>query len=249
MISRQLSYTDDMKDKPLASGSTVANEGMVLVSVIEDGVEKVKLSTGTAGEKVVGISYSPSIVPGQVVASDDRTLDAVTTASSVSFALADVVTGSLRVVSTVAGVATVQTVAASAAAVAAGTYYYADNTLTVWNPTTGADISVTYRKNLTVAEQESLFGNARPNLAGVNAFLGQITVFRGNGEVWTDQYDTTADWSTAVDAVCADASTDTTKAGLLAPGATSSETKTVVGRIVGRPTATNKFLGIAINLA
>ena len=46
MLNLQTSYTDDSKDRKLAIGvnPNSLQEGSVLVSVIEDGYEKVKLS-------------------------------------------------------------------------------------------------------------------------------------------------------------------------------------------------------------
>lgn len=238
MINRQLSYSDDMKERLVASGVTIANEGAVLVSVIEDGIEKVKLSAGESGEKAVGFSWSNSIIPGTVVVSDDKTLPAVTTAAASTIAIANGVAGSFRIVGSTT---TSWTLVASAAEVtSSGKFFYDATTgvLTVWNIVAGEDLAITYRKNLTVIEQQTLYGDVRPNM-NAGAFLGQITIIRGNGEMHTDQYDTSVDWSSATDAY-------TGANGLLTSANTSG---VIVGRIVARPSASNKYIGVAFNLA
>jgi len=238
MINLQLSYSDDMKEKKLAPGVTIANEGTVLVSTLVDGEEKVRPSTGANTDVVVGFAWSNSIVPGTMVVTDEKTIPAIAVAAASTIAIANGIAGSFHIVgSTTAS----WTLVANAAAVnAAGKFFYDESTgvLTVWNIEAGEDITVTYRKNLTVIEQQSLFGDPRPNL-GAGDFFEQITVARGNGEIYTDQYDTSVDWSSATVAY-------TGANGLL----TSANTSTIaVGRIISRPSASNKFLGIAFNLA
>lgn len=231
MINRQLSFSDNMNEFLIASGASISNEGAVLVSVLEDNMEKVKLSAGEAGEEVVGFAWSNAIVPGTVVATKTESADKAYGAGQFAIALANAVDGSVRAVLTKAEDGT--------SAVAAGTL--ADGVYTITGTVAEGDvIVVTYRKDLTVAEQTALFGNARPNLNN-NLAMGSISVIRGNGNMITDQFDTSADWSSATHA-CAGAN------GLLVP-AGEDEEKTIVGRIILKPTAGNLMLGVAFNLA
>lgn len=226
MISRQLSFSDNMNEHLLASGAEIKNEGAVLVGVLEDNVEKVKLSEGKEGEKVVGFAWSNSIVPGTAVAQKTETADDAYETGVFAVALENAIEGTVR--------ATKEDGTA-----VAGTL--ADGVFTINEAVEAGDTFViTYRKNLTVAEQTALFGNARPNLANNNLALGSISVIRGNGEIATDQFDTSADWSEATE-VSAGAN------GLLVPAGKGG--KAVIGRITAKPSAGFQWLRVAFNLA
>jgi len=227
MVNRQLSYSDNMREYLIASGAAIENEGAVLVSVIEDNTAKVKLSEGKEGEKVVGFSWSNAIIPGTVVASKTETADKAYAAGEFTIALANAVEDSVRAELTKAEDGSV---VEAAGELADGVYTLTDAVAE------GDTIVVTYRKNLTVAEQTALFGNARPNLNN-NLALGSISVIRGNGDMVTDQYDTSADWSEATEAFAG-------ANGLLAPTGTVK-----VGNITIKPTAGQPWLGVSFNLA
>ena len=233
-LNLQMSYTDDSKDRKLAVGVVASSlqEGSVLVSVIEDGFEKVKLSEGTEGEKLVGFAYGTWFNPSTLVMTANATLTGEVDTVQL---YPNCVANSINIKGT-----STFTAKDSASAVSAAGDYFLDittGTLTI----KGAEdevVVIAYRRNLTVAESQTLFGTHSIN-GNANGLLEQVTVWKGNGEIWTDQYDTSADWSEATEAY-------TGANGLLTSANTS---KCVAGRIIGKPTANNPFLGIAINLA
>jgi len=225
MINRQLSFSDNMLEYPLASGTEIKNEGAVLVSAIEDNIEKVKLSTGAEGEQVIGFAWANSVVPGQIVATKTESIDDSYEAGAFSVALANAIEGSVRAVKE-DGTAVEGTLA--------------DGVFTVDEALEeGETIVITYRKELTVAESQSMFGSPRPNLAGNNLALGSVSVIRGNGDIVTDQYDTSADWSEAKFAKAG-------KDGLLVP---ADSAEGAVGRVTMKPTAGQFWLRVSFNLA
>lgn len=223
MINRQLSYQDNMREYGIAAGADIKEEGQVLVSVLENGIEMVKPSEGKDGEKIVGFAWSNAIIPGTIVATKTETADDDYEAGAFTVALENAVEGSIAV--TING--------------EASTGSLADGVFTVSDAVeAGATVVITYRKNLTVNESRALFGDKRANLNN-NLALNSISVIRGNGDMWTDQYDTSADWSEATEAAAG-------ANGLLVPAA---EGKTTVGRIIGKPSAGQFWLGVSFNLA
>ena len=224
MINRQFSYQDNMREYGIAAGADIKEEGQVLVSVLENGVEMVKPSEGVEGEQVVGFAWSNAIIPGTIVATKTETADDAYEAGVFTVALENAVEGS---------------VAAKNEAGEAVEGELADGVWTASDAVEeGETIVITYRKNLTVTEARALFGDKRANLNN-NLALNSVSVIRGNGDMWTDQYDTSADWSEAKEAAAG-------ANGLLVPAA---EGKTVVGRIIGKPSAANLWLGVSFNLA
>lgn len=233
-LNLQMSYTDDSKDRKLAIGvnPNSLQEGSVLVSVIEDGFEKVKLSEGAENEKVVGFAYGTWFVPSTLVMTANATLTGEVDTVQL---FPNCVAGSISI----KGTSTFAAKASADAVAAAGDYFLdtATGTLTV-KGVANEVVVIAYRRNLTVTEQQTLFGSHSIN-GNANSLFEQVTVWKGNGEIWTDQFDTSADWSSATEAASG-------ANGLLIPAASG---KTTVGRIIGKPTANNPFLGIAINLA
>lgn len=231
-LNLQKSYTDDSKDRLLAVGVNVSSlqEGSALVSVLEDGMEKVKLSEGTSGEKLVGFAYGTWFVPSTMVMTAEATLTGEVDTVQL---YPNCVAGSIKIT----GTSTFVAKTSAAGVTAAGDYFLdaATGALTVKGAANEV-IVIAYRRNLTVAEQQTLFGSHSIN-GNANSMFEQVTVWKGNGEIWTDQFDTSADWSEATVAY-------TGANGLI----TSDNTGCEAGRIIGKPSASNPFLGIAVNL-
>jgi len=101
----------------------------------------------------------------------------------------------------------------------------------------GKTIVVTYRYNLTVAESRLKFFQRNINNEASTLF-GQVGVGQGHGEVFTDQFDATIDWSVAVDVRSA-ADGQLTEGG----GGTPLD-----ARVVSVPNVNNPLLGIAFDL-
>ena len=235
MLSMQLSYTDDSKDRLIANGVDIhaIQEGEPLVSVIEDGVEKVKPSAGVANELLVGFAYANWFIPNNQVMNESTVLPTTPAATAIQL-YPNIVAGSIKI----SGTSTFAAVASAAAVIAAGNFYVDTTTgvLTVFGAA-NESIEITYRRNLSFSEAQTLFGTHLFN-GQANEFFEQVTCWKGNGQIFTDCYDTSKDWSSATQAYTgADGKLTTTSTGCLA------------GRIISRPTSTDAFLGIAINLA
>lgn len=222
---------DDMSDRTVAAGQTVANEGALLIATIENGVEVVGLST-TGSVQVAGFAYNNSLIPGTKVESETKVAPA--TGTLAIQVLPNVIAGTIRVYNENDAVAyTLGDPSTTATAYSINT---TTGLITVGASGAGKTFLITYRRNLTVAEQQTLYGDARFNL-GASGVLNAVAMIHGSGLVYTDQYDSSADWSSATQAYAG-------ANGLLAPTGT-----TVVGRIVSRPSAADKFIGIAFNIA
>lgn len=241
MLNLQKTYTDDSKDYGLAANASVTQEGVALVSILEGGIEKVKPSEGTSNEILVGFSFGNNFVTDTLVESVSASLPAVSAKTTVQL-LPYVVSNANPTAGTsvfISGSASTFAPVANAGAVSVAGNWFVDPTsglLTIMGAAS-EDVVINYRRELTVNEQTILFGSPRVN-APANATLNQVTAKRGNGNIFTDQYDTSNDWSTAT---------------LAYTGADGKLTTTATGgnamRIISRPSAADKFIGVSINLA
>jgi hypothetical protein len=234
MLSMQLSYTDDSKDRLVANGVDIhaIQEGEPLVSVIENNIEKVKPSEGVANELLVGFAYANWFIPNNLVMNETTVLPTTPALTTVQL-YPNVVSGSVKIT----GTSTWALKTTSGDPSVAGQFKI-DTTTGVLSVFGAADesIEITYRRNLSFSEAQTLFGTHLFN-GQANEFFEQVTCWKGNGEIWTDCYDTSLDWSSATLAY-------TGANGKL----TTATTGCLAGRIIGRPSSTNKFLGIVINL-
>lgn len=102
----------------------------------------------------------------------------------------------------------------------------------------GKTIVVTYRYNLTVAESRLKFFQRNINNEASTLF-GQVGVGQGHGEIFTDQFDGTVDWSVATGIKSA--------AGGIVGDQTASGT-TLDARVISVPNVNNPLLGISFDL-
>lgn len=101
----------------------------------------------------------------------------------------------------------------------------------------GKTIVVTYRYNLTVAESRLKFFQRNINNEASTLF-GQVGVGQGHGEIFTDMFDATVDWSLAGQAV------HTAAGGIVAgSGGTALD-----ARVISVPNVNNPLLGLAFDL-
>lgn len=193
-INRALTFYDRSKAVPAASGVEINDEGLVMVQVLESGVEHVQPSLGTsANEVILGFSSNTSYRPTTRVEQESATVPAAST-YTVQLSKVLLVSGSLRVVNTATNAAlTVVTTTPSTGEVQVN---YTTGLLTFNSAQASINVYVTYRRSLTA--DEIAFTVRQPAInAGTGNALGLINVIRGNGEISTDMFDTTADYSTA----------------------------------------------------
>ena len=101
----------------------------------------------------------------------------------------------------------------------------------------GETIVVTYRYNLTVAESRLKFFQRNINNEASTLF-GQVGVGQGHGEIFTDQFDATIEWSTSP-AITSGAG------GTLTVGGSGTA---LDARVISVPNVNNPLLGISFDL-
>lgn len=238
MISLDLTRYSNQIERPVVVGTTVPNEGMVLKSVLVGGKEQLQLTAGgVTTEVIAGFSYNRSIEPTtEVVIEDTLTIPASPGPYTVQLLHPSLVSGSVRVHAVAANVDyTIGAVATTVYAVNLTT-----GVLTFAAADAGKAIVVTYRRNLTAIEAQQKFGDAPVNSANP-AYFGNIVAMCGNGELYTDQYDTSVTYD-GVSKLYAGAN------GIITSVATNN-TEIPGSRIVSVPTATDSKLGFRFNLA
>jgi hypothetical protein len=180
--------------RDILPGYAINAEGLALVYVNDNGQAKVRPSTGAAGEKFAGCALSQNIVPNQLTRVDEVVL-----AGSVSFQLdrPNLVAGQVRV--EVAGVA----LAAVAGVPAAGEFAVDNasgvvsvNAADAGTAAVPVKAQVFYKYLPLVQEAINAIGNGA--IGGVTSanYVG-VTGIITEGDVSTDQFDMTADWTTA----------------------------------------------------
>lgn len=211
-INRMLSSYDRSKETPVAAGYEIENEGIVLVQVRQDGVEAVRPSAGSTTSKstdngtvgtevVVGFSANTSLRSKTRVEQALVAVPAIGAGAVGTVQLQRVLlnAGTVRVVNVASNVAlTVDPVTTVPGAVAAGSVAVNLTTGTLYFNAAQAGITVlvTYRRTLSATEVAFYVREAHVN-ANSSPFLQSVSVIRGYGELHTDWFDTTQDYSTA----------------------------------------------------
>ena len=219
------------KERAVALGHQITAEGAALVGDLTGGIYGVKLSTGNAGEKLAGVSLNQ--VTSLVAVPK---IEVLTVGAGNSMLLgAEPIPGTLRVVRADGQVYT-------EAGTPGATAYDVDNA----NPRKlnfvvgdlGKGYTVTYRYAPTLVQAMAIQGNTLPG-GPAGQYLGQVGVIT-RGDVYTSEWDTTADWSTAV-GVTTDADGKFTPVTAIADAMAGTQ-------IIELPTAGRAYLGLNINV-
>lgn len=214
----------------IATGSTVAEEGSVLVALLEDGVEKVKPSAASAGV-FAGFAVFRQQTHATRPVGEDVVVPS-TAAYTVQLDHTNLISGQIRVRGVVSG--TDLTVVAIAPNTGEVQVNYTTGLLTFHSAQAGLAYTVLYRYNLTVAEAQSLYYQAPVNYPDPNNFMS-VGVGKGKSRVFTTYYDQSIDWSGTV----------TIKGGAAGILTSGGSGPTVPGaRVVQVPTVAVPVLGI-----
>lgn len=218
-------------ERTVAQGSQINAEGAALVRVTIGGAIGVKQSTGAAGERLTGVSINSVTNLTQVPSIQEAVLG-----NTNAIVLgAEPIPGTIRVVA--------DNNPLTAGASAGSTAYAVDSTnprrLILDASFQGKKIVVVYQYAPTLAQAMALQGNILPG-GPAGQYLGQVGVVT-RGDVYTDQWDTAADWSSAVGVVLA-------ANGRFGPAATLAAALQGV-EILELPTAARSYLGLTINCA
>jgi hypothetical protein len=238
MYNRERTHATIRLPRQVTTGNTVDREGVCVVGVLEDGIEKCEKSDGTA-QKFIGFAG----LDDQAYATEPRVEDVVIPSSapyevqlsstnevgSVGAKEARVynVTDSDEMTTQGKGAGDVDT--NEKGAIVSGL-------LTVHSDHAGDTVRVFWRVNLTVLEATSKFWETSPNNQA-SAIFNEISVLTGTGEMFTYEYDAAVDWSGAV---VPSAGAD----GKVVDGGSGD----AIGDVVHVPTADRPFLGIAFSV-
>lgn len=244
MFSFRDSHTSLERSKDVATGSTVTVEGGVLVGVLEGGVEKVKLATGAASEKVVGFSkldnesllYETKVENIKVPAVSPYTVKlshgAISGSGPSSY--------EVRVVPvTTPGADFVQD--GSGGHPVANEFKVSDaasGELTFHSSDAGETMTVHYRYTLTAVEAQQITPGVRTINNAAAAQLKMCTVMGGIGEVYTKEFDVTKDYSTGT--------LKTLAGGKLTIGGAGTDLSALGWQVIKLPDANDAHLGVRI---
>lgn len=221
------------RERPVAAGHMITAEGAALVSDLTGGQYGVKQSTGAANEVFVGISIN-SVTS---LTETPKIEEALPGSANAIVLAAEPLAGTVRVIRVDTGAVL------TAAATADATHYAVD----AQNPrkfkfdaalaTVG--IKVIYSYAPTLAQAMALQGNILPG-GPAGQYLGQVGVIT-RGDVFTDQWDTAGDWSTAKGVALA-------ANGKFTPVADPADALRGV-QLIELPSAARSTLGLNINAA
>lgn len=226
MLYAPLSFSTASTEKPLAAGAQISDNGQALVYVLQNGVQKVQPSAGSAGEVFAGFADTQTsavpVVPATAVKVER--IDAVPGTGVITLAKTPV-SGSV----VVSNATTKATIAATA---------QTGNTVTVAAANAGIAVVVTYTYALTVTEARAIVGDVQPG-GFVGHTLGQVGVNQ-QGVIYTSVVDTAVNWNlaTAVKLAAGGKLTDQSGTGVA-----------IAATVVSAPTVLYPFLGLQFRSA
>jgi hypothetical protein len=193
MIKLQKTRIIKSLHRNVATGHDIAQEGVPLVYVNEAGSAKVRPSQGVAGEKFAGVSLSQVAVPSQMTAVETFVGNGST---AISLARISLVAGQVAII--VNG-AYLQAVAAGSEAAGKFSVNTSTGVVTLHSANAGTalapvSIKAVYKYVPTVVEAINAQGNGPAGgftAAQYYAVSGVIV----EGDVATDQFDVTDDWT------------------------------------------------------
>jgi hypothetical protein len=229
-------------EKPVLAGAVITEEGVLLQATIDaaTGSEVVSMATNDASLVIAGFAIRDN--------ADNATAAEVENLGAVPAGLLMNLSNNNIVSTADTGLTTnIQVSADGTPLTLANTGGAASGVVGV-NPTTGAldfhvdelgqTIVATYTYNLTVAEARLKFFQRNINNEASTLF-GSVGVGQGHGEVFTDQFDATVDWSVAAQIVhSGDAGTITNVGGTL-----------IDARVISVPNVNNPLLGLSFDIS
>lgn len=237
MYDLKRSWASSRLGRQLAAGSTISQEGVLLCAVIEDGIEKAALVASPSGdEKVIGFAITADSLPDRTVAVDNIVVPA---SGSLIVALQqqNLVSGRVRVFDVTNNVAlTVDNTFAGSPGAGVVKVDLAGGQLKFNAAQAGLPMVVTVLYDLTMIQADQFFGERFVNNRGLHAMFGQIELGAGFCELYTDQFDASADWANA-------ATINLGPNGIVVVGGAGPS---LPGVVVNVPSSAVPFLGLRI---
>lgn len=244
----KLSHFSLNLQKDVAAGQLVDREGTVLRSVLENGEEKVQLADGSAANyRVAGFAISDNETIGVIPMVEEAVIPANPGPYTIQLKYTSLVGTAPNSAVRVYDI-TDDTDLTETASLSPGAGQFNPNVATGLLTFNVAEeshaIRVFYRANLTVAQAKlKYFERFVNNTAG--QFYNTVVVGSGTGEVFTAEYDTNVDWTTAWPAGTADILTGPN--GILTIG--GGGTPIPGAKVIHVPNVDNAMLGISFNLS
>ena len=200
MFDLKRTFSSQTLTRQLASGTVVEQEGTILCHVLEDGVEKIALvAAPQGGEKPLGFAKTADSIPGRTSAVEVITVPGAAATLQADLRNQNLVIGKVRPVVISTGlVLTVNTGWLNVPVAGEVVMDLATGRCKFNAAQAGEDIQFTYLYDLTLVQAKQKFGQRFVNNWGLHAEHGFCEVGSGHCELYTDQYDTTVDWTVAV---------------------------------------------------
>jgi hypothetical protein len=233
MLKLNASHPIRIVERPIATGSTIGAEGIPLIQAIENGEEHVLPSTTGANDVFVGFSYAHNIVPTVMSRVEAHTVPAASP-YTVQLERNNVIAANIIAYEA----ADLSNTITEAGAVASGEFTVVDATgvMTFHSDEAGMAILVVYRYTPTTLEVSMEMPHLNININPAFSYVDNMGVIVG-GEVYTDQFDGSVDWTNNPAAVYLGT-------GIL----TGSGNVQITGRVIHAPDVDNPFLGISFGL-
>lgn len=233
-------FSSQTTGRPLAAGTVVEQEGLILCTVLEDGVEKLKLVDVVAGtEAPIGFSKTADSMPDRTAAVESVTVPSAPASLEADLRNRNLVIGRVRAVDSAGTVLTVDPVFAGAPAANNVKIDLAQGRVKFHANQAGLDVAFTYLYMLTLTEAKQKFGERFINNRGLHAEFGFIEVGSGHAELYTDQYDASVDWSAGNPILLGDA-------GQLVQGGAGPVLK---AQVIHVPGTDSPYLGVRIHFS
>lgn len=234
------SFSTQTLGRPLAAGSVIEQEGLILCSVLEDGVEKLQLVDVVAGtEKVVGFSKTADSLPDRTSAFETITVPSAPATLEADLRSRNLVLNRVRAVDSAGVTLTIDPIFAGAPALNTVKVDLAQGRVKFNATQAGLDVSFTYLFMLTLTEAKQKFGERFINNRGLHAEFGFCEVGSGHVELYTDQYDASVDWSVGNPVLLGD------KGQLVQAGAGP----VLKAQVIHVPGADSPYLGVRIHFS
>lgn len=236
-IDLKRTFSSQRINRALASGTVVEQEGLIMVGVIEDGVEKAAIAATAAGTDVpIGYSQTADSQPDRTSEVEVVTIPSAPAALEIDLRNQNLVSSRIRAVTAGGLVLTIDETFAGATADDSVKVDLATGRMKFHAGEAGATVTVTYLYDMTLVQSKQMFGERFINNRGLHSEHGFIELGNGLGELWTDQFNTALDWSAGTAITLGDA-------GQITQGGAGPALDALV---VSVPTADNPYLGLRI---
>jgi len=189
-------FSTQTTGRPLAAGTVIRQEGLILCAVLEDGVEKLALVDTVGGREIpIGFSKTADSLPDRTAYVEVVTVPAAPASLEADLRNQNLVSGAIRAVDSNGTVLAIDTTFAGAPAADTVKVDLNQGRVKFHANQAGLNVTFTYLYSLTLVEAEQKFGQRFVNNWGLHAQFGFCEVGTGHVELYTDQYDASVDWS------------------------------------------------------